>query len=310
MLYHAVASDAFAAHRQFLWDLSYRVTGSSVDADTLLADCFARAIESPLHDRDADWRPYLTTLAARLAVATLRYRRHRKYPGCWLPSPVETGNAASLADRPQALVDGPRYDVVESGSFAFLNALEVLEPRARAVFLLCDVFGRELPDAGRIVGPVSASARATLRRTRRIMQSYDDTHVPPTRDSQKRTADVLQRCLSHLENRDGGGLEKVIAPDAQALYDSGGEFVAPVAAVRGRNRIARLLLKFAEGMEPMRFDFRMLNGLPAVVGQSAGRPRWARRFVFRIEARGDDLVSEFHTITATAKLAAVRFDPT
>jgi hypothetical protein len=101
----------------------------------------------------------------------------------------------------------------------------------------------------------------------------------------------------------------VIAPDAQALYDNGGEFVAPVAPVSGRTRIARILVKFAEGMEPMRFDFRMLNGLPAAVGESAGRPRWARRFVFRVETRGDGLVSEVHTITATVKLAAVRFDP-
>jgi RNA polymerase sigma-70 factor (ECF subfamily) len=309
MSYRAVVSDAFAAHRQFLWDLSYRLTGSAVDADVLLRDCFARAIETPLRERDADWRAYLMSLAARLGVSTLRYRKHRKYPGCWLPSPIETGNAASLAGRPEPSADGPRYDVVESGSFAFLNALEALDPRGRALFLLCDVFGHELSDAGRILGPASASTRATLRRVRQQMQSYDHMHVPPTLDIQKRTADVLQRCLSHLQNRDGGGLEKVIAPDAQALYDSGGEFVAPVAAVRGRNRVARLLLKFADGMEPTRFDFRMLNGLPAVVGQSAGRPRWARRFVFRIEARGDDLVSEVHTITATTKLAAVRFDP-
>ena len=305
---HAAASDAFAAHRHFLWDLSYRITGSAIDADALLHDSFTQAIENPPRDHDADWRAYLTTIAARLAVVTLRHRRHRKYPGCWLPSPVETGNATSPG-RSEPSADGPRYDLVESGSFAFLKALEELEPRDRAVFLLCDVFGRELSDAGRILGPASASARATLRRVRRIMEPYNNTHLPPTRDLQKQTADVLQRCLSHLQNRDGGGLEKVIAPDAQALYDSGGEFVSPTAAVCGRNRIARLLLKFAEGMEPMRFDFRMLNGLPAVVGESAGRPRWARHFVFRIEARGDDLVSEVHTITATEKLAAVRFDP-
>ena len=148
-----------------------------------------------------------------------------------------------------------------------------------------------------------------MGRGRRLMQSYDQSHVPPTPDVQKRTANVLQQCLSHLQNRDAGGLEKVIALDAQALYDNGGEFVAPVAPVSGRTRIARILVKFAEGMEPMRFDFRMLNALPAAVGESTGRPRWARRFVFRVETRDDGLVSEVHTITATVKLAAVRFDP-
>jgi RNA polymerase sigma-70 factor (ECF subfamily) len=310
MAYHAKVSDAFAKHRQFLWDLSYRITGSSVDADALLRECFTGAVASPLHDRDADWLGRLTTIEARLAVSTLRHRRHREYPGHWLPAPVETGDAASQTGRPDASASGPRYDLVESGSFAFLMALEGLEPRDRAIFLLCDVFGHEPSDAARILGPAPAAARAALVRGRRLMQSYDQIHVPPTPDVQKRTANVLQQCLSHLQNRDSGSLEKVIAPDAQALYDNGGEFVAPVAPVSGKTRIARILVKFAEGMEPMRFDFRMLNGLPAAVGESAGRPRWARRFVFRIETRDDGLVSEVHTITATVKLAAVRFDPT
>ena len=310
MAYHAEVSDAFAEHRQFLWDLSYRITGSSVDADALLRECFTGAIGNPSGNRDADWLGRLTTIAARLAVATLRHRRHREYPGYWLPSPVETGDAASRTGRPDASANGPRprSDLVESGSFAFLMALEGLEPRARAIFMLCDAFGHEPSDAARILGP-TAGARAALVRGRRLMQPYDQVHVPPTPEVQKRTASVLQQCLSHLQNRDGGGLEKVIAPDAQALYDNGGEFVAPVAPVGGRTRIARILVKFAEGMEPMRFDFRMLNGLPAAVGESAGRPRWARRFVFRIETRDDGLVSEVHTITATVKLAAVRFDP-
>jgi RNA polymerase sigma-70 factor (ECF subfamily) len=306
MLYQPEASDAFVAQRQFLWDLCYRITGSSIDADALLRECFTSAVVTPRRDRSADLRAHLTATAARVAVLTLRHRTHRKYPGCWLPSPVETANAASRAASPAGR---PRYDIVESGSFAFLKALEQLKPRDRVVFLLCDVYGREPSDTARIIDTTTTTARATLQRARRIMQSYDHTRVPPTRDIQKRAADALQRCLSHLQNRDGGGLEKMLASDAQALYDSGGEFVAPAAPVIGRNRIARLMLKFADGMEPMRFHFRMLNGLPAVVGESAGRPRWARRFVFRIESRGDDLVSEVHTITATVKLAAVRFDP-
>ena len=143
--------------------------------------------------------------------------------------------------RSDASASGPRYDLVESGSFAFLMALEGLEPRDRAIFLLCDVFGHEPSDA-EILGPAPAGARAALARGRRLMQLYDQIHVPPTPDVQKRTANVLQQCLSRLQNRDCGGLEKVLAPDAQALYDNGGEFVAPVAPVSGRTRIARILV--------------------------------------------------------------------
>jgi len=54
MAYLAEVSAAFVEHRQFLWDLSYRITGSSVDADALLRECFTGAVASPPHDRDVD----------------------------------------------------------------------------------------------------------------------------------------------------------------------------------------------------------------------------------------------------------------
>jgi DNA-directed RNA polymerase specialized sigma24 family protein len=57
MPYRAVAADAFSTQRQLLWDLCYRVTGTVGDADMLLRDCFSRAVERPLVDRDADWAP-------------------------------------------------------------------------------------------------------------------------------------------------------------------------------------------------------------------------------------------------------------
>jgi DNA-directed RNA polymerase specialized sigma24 family protein len=308
MLYRVVAADAFSTERQHLWDLCYRATGSAADADMLLRDCFARAMERPLVDQDADWRSHLTRAAAVLAMDALRHRKRRNYVGCWLPSPVETGTGVSRGPRPSTSSHGPRYDIVESGSIAFLMALEALEPRERLTFLMCDAFGVEPHDAAATLELPSGTAKSALQQARRKMQTYDSTHVAPTAGVQTHTADVLRHCLSCLQNHDAAPLEKMLAPDARAHFDSAGEFVAPLAPVSGPARIARLQLKFADGAEPMRFAFRMLNGLPAALGVSPGRPRWARRFVFRIETRGD-LVSELQTITASAKLTAVRFDP-
>jgi RNA polymerase sigma-70 factor (ECF subfamily) len=303
-----VAADAFSTQRQFLWDLCYRATGSAADADVLLRDCFARAMEHPLADREADWRPHLTRAAAILSMDTLRHRKRRNYVGCWLPSPVETGSSASRGPRPSTWSHGPRYDAVESGSMAFLIAIEALEPRERLMLLMCDAFGVELHDAAATFGLTSATAKSALRHARQTMQTYDSTHVAPTADVQAHTADVLRHYLSCLQNHDAVRLEKMLVPDARLCFDGAGEFVAPLAPVSGPARIARLLRKFAEGSEPMRFAFRMLNGLPAALGASPGRPRWARHFVFRIETRGD-LVSEVQAIMASTKLIAVQFDP-
>ncbi len=307
MQYRVVAADAFSTQRQQLWDLCYRVTGSVVDADMLLRECFTRALEQPQSDREADWRPHLVRSASTLAIETLRHRKRRRYVGCWLPSPVETGSAVSPGPRPEA-GDGARYDMVESGSMAFLKALEGLDPRERVLFAMCDAFGFSPPDAAATLEFTSATARSVLQSARRKMQSYDSTHSPPTAGMQAHVASVLRDCLSHLQHRDAPRLEKMLALDAQAVFDSGGEFVAPQGSVFGAGTIAKLLTKFAYGTGPISFAFRMLNGLPAALGQSKGRPRWARRFVFRVEIR-EGLISEVQAIMATPKLTAVRFDP-
>jgi hypothetical protein len=101
-------------------------------------------------------------------------------------------------------------------------------------------------------------------------------------------------------------MEKMLAPDARVVFDSGGEFVAPAATVTG-GAAARLLNRFAAATGPITFSFRMLNGLPAALGKTKARPRWASRFVLCIELR-ERLITQVDVVLATAKLAAIRFD--
>lgn len=304
MLYRVVAADAFSTHRQFLWDLCYRVTGSVADADRLLRESFAKAVERPLPSQSADWRPHLTRSAALLAIEAIRQRKRRYYIGPWLPSPIETGSAASPVMRSNG-AGGPRYDIVESGSMAFLRALETLEPRERLVLVMCDAFGLELHEVTMALEWTAATVKLLLQAARRKMQRYDAEQSPPTTEAQADVAAMLHECLSHLQHYDSAGLEKILTADAQALFDSAGEFVAPTATVVGAAAVTKVLTKFADGSGPASFSFRMLNGLPAALGQSRSRPRWANRFVLRIELR-EGLISEVHVILATSKLVAVR----
>jgi len=306
MQYRVVAADAFSTQRQLLWDLCYRVTGTAGDADVLLRDCFARAIERPLVDGDADWRPHLIQSAATLALDVLRHRKRRQYIGAWLPSPVDTGSTASRDPRPHTTT-AMRYDMVESGSMAFLKALEALEPRERLVFVMGDAFGFHVHDAASTLEYTAATVRTLLQNARRKMQRYDAAHQAPTRDAQAQVAALLRDCVTHLQSFDAPRLEKILALDAQALFDSGGEFVAPSGNICGSATVAKVLTKFVRGTGRIDFSFRMLNGLPAALGQAEGRTRWARRFVLSVDAR-EGLISDIHVIMATAKLTAVRFD--
>ena len=307
MLYYEVAADSLSRYRRFLWDFAYRATGNIADADTVLRECYPRAARRPLIDHESDARQFLTSGAATTALETLRQRKRRHYVGCWLPAPLDTGDAASPGPRPSG-TSGPRYDFVESGSMAFLLALEALHSRERILLILCDALALTIQDAAAALELTSATAKSALQSARRKMQLYDCAHVPPTRHVQRSVAAVLHEFLSHLQGYNLPALENTFASEARAVFDSGGEFVAPAGNVFGCETIARLLARFAERIGPVNFSFRMLNGLPAALGHAKGRPRWASRFVLGIEA-SDGLVTRVHAILASPKLTAIRFDP-
>jgi DNA-directed RNA polymerase specialized sigma24 family protein len=307
MLYYDVAADTLSRYRRFMWDFAYRATGTIADADAVLRECYPRAAHPASANHEADADRFLTSGAARIALDTLRQRKRRQYVGCWLPAPIETGNAASPGPRPPVTA-GARYDAVESGSTAFLLALETLEARERILLTMCDALGFAVQEAAAAIELTSATGKTVLQSARRKMQAYDAAHLPPTTDIQAAVGAVLHEFLSHLQEYNLPVLEKTLASDVRALFDSGGEFVAPAGGVFGCETVARLLARFTERSGPVNFSFRMVNGLPAALGHAKGRPRWASRFVLAIDV-SDGLVARVHAVLATPKLTAIRFDP-
>jgi len=306
MLYYDVAADSLSRYRRRVWDFAYRATGTVADADRVLRECYPRDARHPSLDHESDARRFLMSGAGTAALEVLRQRKRRQYLGCWLPAPVETGDAASPGPRPGA-AGGSRYDFVESGSTAFLLALEALDARERVLLIMCDAVGFTVQDAAAALDLTSATAKTTLQSARRKMQPYDSAHLPPTTHVQRMVGAVLREFLSYLQSYNLPALEKTFALDARAVFDSAGEFVAPAGKVFGAETIARLLARFAERSGPVNFSFRMLNGLPAALAHAKGRPRWASRFVLAIEV-SDGLVARVHAVLATAKLTAIRFD--
>ncbi len=307
---HEAAARALDAQRDFLWGFCYRMTGGAVDADALVQETFVRALERPPVDLVGGWHPCLARFAASLSIDALRMRQRRDYVGPWLPAPIETGSAADESDASAAPREGVTYSEVESLSIAFLIALEALTPRQRAVLILRSVFGYSVQQTAHALDLTFLRVRATLQKALPMMAEYNRRQVRPTRETQTRVASLLREFLHHLQYLNRSGIEAMLAPDARALSDSGGEFVAPIVPVVKRDKIVRQLMKLAEKSgPPTRYAFRMLNALPALVAEVPAPAVWAQRFVFRIEINAEGRISELHTILATPKLAAVSFEP-
>lgn len=295
---------AFRDSRRYLWGMCYRMTGCAADADDLLQDTFARALERPPARTDMPWRPWLVRVAMNLGRDHLRRRRRRGYAGPWLPSPVEPAAV-------EAMVDGVstegRYDLLESVSLAFLVALEALTPQRRAVLLLRDVFDYSVAETAELLAMTQANVKTSLHRARRQMAGYDAERARRPDDPSEVTGRALAALFERLTAGDAAGVAALLADDVVALSDGGGEFHAARVPVVGRDRVARFLLGLLKlrGM-PTRWHVAEVNGRPAVVAEfDHGREREAPRSVMAIDVDADGRVRRFYSVLARRKLTAV-----
>jgi RNA polymerase sigma-70 factor (ECF subfamily) len=306
----AAAGQAFEADRGFLWGLSYRLLGSAADADDVVQETFLRALARPPADRTRAWRPWLVRVALNVGRDALRRRRRRCYEGPWLPGVLETGAGEPASFEPADAQGSPaaRYDQIESLSLAFLLALEALTPTQRAVLLLRDVCDASVRETATALDMSEGNVKVTHLRARRALRGYDAQRRPPNSARRAQAAQALERFLTCVGQGDAVGLQALLAEDVRALSDGGGEYVAALQPVRGRDKVARFMLglaaRFPAGVQ---VEWRECNGLPAALLYTRpSDPRWAARSVFQLLLDEDGRVAQVLAILATRKLSALR----
>lgn len=291
---------AFESSRRTLWRHVYRLTGSACDADDLVQETFRRALENPPPDQSLPWQPWLVRVATHLALDALRARRARHRVGPWLPEPVET----------EALTPGPdeRLEALEHVSYAFLVALERLEPRERAALLLADVLGHSGPEIADILEITPGNARVLLHRARSRMAEPVAT-LTPSRHAATQAA--LTRFLSALGTGSIDAVAELLAADVRTTQDAGGEFHAATREIVGALPVAKLYVALAANPAgAIRVELVELNGLPAlrVEIDAPDQSRYARRMVLRVEVDEEERIVAIQAVLASDKLRHAGFE--
>jgi RNA polymerase sigma-70 factor (ECF subfamily) len=228
-----MTDDPFSPFRPLVFSIAYRMLGSVAEAEDVAQETLLRAhreheagvtVESP--------KAYITAIATRLAIDTLRSARVRRetYVGPWLPEPLLTDTT------PGADVAGAA-ELADDLSLAFLVVLERLSPVERAVFLLREAFDYGYDEIAGIVGKSEDNCRQIAVRARRHVAAERPRYEP---SPEARDA-LAERFLAAAQEGDLDALVELLAADATFVGDGGGIATAFPAPVVGRDRVAKIL---------------------------------------------------------------------
>lgn len=257
-------TDLFEEHRPVLTGVAYRMLGRVADAEDVVQEAWLRwsaADRSEVREP----RAYLVRVTTRLAIDRLRQVKARgeTYVGPWLPEPYVTDFGDTVPDTAERAV------LADSVSLAVMIVLESLSPLERAVFVLREAFGYPFADIAAMLDRAEPAVRQLAGRARRHVDERRTRYeVDPAR-----RRDLTERFLAAAAGGDLEGLMSLLAPDVRLVGDSGGKSKAPLRVLESADKVGRFLVGVAErGVEDLSWRFLELNGGPALLVLSAGKP--------------------------------------
>src|ERR687896_526611 len=213
--------------------IAYRMFGSVSEAEDVVQEALLRVDQAlQAGEQIASPRAYVATVTTRLAINELRSARVRRerYVGEWLPEPIITDGGDDPARN---------AEMADSMSLAMLVLLESLSPEQRAVLLLHDVFDYGYPEIAAIVGKSEDNVRQLATRAR----GHVKQRRPRFQTTREQRSELARRFFAAVEDGNLAELEALLAHDVEMTADGGGKVPALARPLRGRNRVARPLIK-------------------------------------------------------------------
>ncbi|MGH7920362.1 MAG: RNA polymerase sigma-70 factor [Candidatus Dormibacteraceae bacterium] len=238
--------------RPVAFAIAYRMLGSVSESEDIVQEALLR-LHRALEDgqRIQSPRAFVATVTTRLAIDELRSARARRerYVGEWLPEPIITDGH-----------DDPAWhaETADSLSLAMLVLLESLSPEQRAVLLLHDVFDYGYPEIAAIVGKSEDNVRQLATRARRQVQ----LRRPRFQTTRAQRDELAGRFFAAAEEGDLTALEALLARDVALTGDGGGKVPALARSLRGRKRVAQMLIRWVRLAARGSWDPVEVNGGP------------------------------------------------
>ena len=216
-------------HRSELTGYCYRMLGSSFEAEDAVQDTMVRAWRSiDRFEGRAALRSWLYRIATNVCLDMLNGRQRRARPMDLGPSGSADAEfragilpeAAWLEPIPDSRTIAAEADPAELAAsretlrLAFVNALQHLPPRQRAVLILREVLRWQATEVAELLDTSVASVNSALQRARAQIADSDltpDTPVEPLDDAHR---ELLDRYVAAFEEYDMDALTGLLQEDA------------------------------------------------------------------------------------------------
>jgi RNA polymerase sigma factor (sigma-70 family) len=234
---------AFAAHREHLRAVAYRLLGSMTDADDAVQDTWLRLTGADTSEVE-NLGGWLTTVVARVSLNMLRSRRrHPEEPvGDSWPAPVEAARNGAAAAPPGAGAAAPLGDpeseavLADSVGLALLVVLDTLTPAERLAFVLHDMFAMPFDEVGAVLGRSADAARQLASRARRRVRGAPS---PDRAAGLARQREVAGAFLAASRGGDFSALVALLDSDVTLTADAAAAPSGHPAILHGADAVAR-----------------------------------------------------------------------
>lgn len=249
-------ADAFEAERRRLTGLAYRMLGTRADAEDVLQDAWLRWRKVPANDVENP-AGYLSTIVTRLCLDRLKQARRRRevYVGPWLPEPVLTDPALTVA---------PTETLDRDISFALMTALERLSPLERAAFILHDIFETPFPEIADLLERSEPACRQLASRAR----GHVSRNRPRFEAAAEEAEELADAFFAAARTGDTALLKRVLAQDAALHTDGGGRKAAALNVIESAEKVMRFFAGLARKPAigpPILTRRARVNALPALL---------------------------------------------
>jgi RNA polymerase sigma-70 factor, ECF subfamily len=216
-------------HRAELTGYAYRMLGSTFEAEDAVQETMVRAWKSiDRFEGRAALRSWLYRIATNVCLDALNGRQRRARPMDLGPAGSAEGEfnagvlpeAAWLEPIPDSRTIAAEADPAELAAsretlrLAFVNALQHLPPRQRAVLILREVLRWQATEVAELLDTSVASVNSALQRARAQLADNDltpDAPVDPLDDDQR---ELLDRYVAAFEQYDMDALTSLLQEDA------------------------------------------------------------------------------------------------